>query len=103
MSDVEKASNKNESKPIVANGDSRDDQDHKIKVEANGGEAINTPAEISVTHSDKSPEFQKLIEYGLDEKVASRLEEIYETGKLTFQFFMRKELVAALPRLLDHQ
>ena len=35
---------------------------------------------IIVNHS---PEYQKLIEYGLDDKVANRLEEIYKTGLLT--------------------
>jgi len=35
---------------------------------------------IIVNHS---PECQKLIEYGLDDKVAVRLEEIYKTGKLS--------------------
>ena len=34
---------------------------------------------IIVNHS---PEYQKLIEYGLDDKVANRLEEIYKTGLL---------------------
>ena len=30
--------------------------------------------------TNHTPEYQKLIEYGLDDKVATRLEEIYQTG-----------------------
>lgn len=36
----------------------------------------------TTTTSEKSPEYHKLIEHGLDDKVASRLVEIYKTGKL---------------------
>ncbi|XP_048520334.1 heterogeneous nuclear ribonucleoprotein Q-like isoform X4 [Dendroctonus ponderosae] len=37
---------------------------------------------IKIEESEKTADYQKLIEYGLDEKVASKLDEIYKTGKL---------------------
>ncbi|XP_050297203.1 heterogeneous nuclear ribonucleoprotein Q isoform X3 [Anthonomus grandis grandis] len=44
------------------------------------GEVPDEPMKIEDT--EKTADYQKLIEYGLDEKVASKLDEIYKTGKL---------------------
>lgn len=38
--------------------------------------------EDSLGYGEKTEDYDKLIEYGLDEKVALKLDEIYKTGKL---------------------
>ncbi|XP_076259466.1 synaptotagmin binding cytoplasmic RNA interacting protein isoform X3 [Rhynchophorus ferrugineus] len=47
------------------------------------GEVSEEPMKIE--DSERTPDYQKLIDYGLDEKVASKLDEIYKTGKLVHQ------------------
>ncbi|CAG9766792.1 unnamed protein product [Ceutorhynchus assimilis] len=44
------------------------------------GEVPDEPMKIEDT--ERTADYQKLIEYGLDEKVASKLDDIYKTGKL---------------------
>ena len=51
-------------------------------------EASETPtsspiSEVAKNAENRSPEYHKLIDYGLHEKVALRLEEIYKTGTKT--------------------
>ena len=36
---------------------------------------------------DKTPDYKKLIEYGLDAKVADKLDEIYKVGIIKFNYF----------------
>ncbi|XP_057662364.1 heterogeneous nuclear ribonucleoprotein Q isoform X5 [Diorhabda carinulata] len=43
------------------------------------GEVPEEPMKIDV---ERTEDYQKLLEYGLDEKVAAKLDEIYKTGKL---------------------
>lgn len=43
-----------------------------------------SPKDAKAENIIHSPEYQKLIEYGLDDKVANRLEEIYKTGLILF-------------------
>ena len=43
-------------------------------------------AKVGDTILNHTPEYQKLIEYGLDDKVATRLEEIYKTGMKFYGF-----------------
>ena len=43
-------------------------------------------AKVGDTNLNHTPEYQKLIEYGLDDKVATRLEEIYKTGMKFYVF-----------------
>lgn len=38
--------------------------------------------ESMVVSADRTEDYQKLIDYGLDEKVAAKLDDIYKTGKL---------------------
>lgn len=45
------------------------------------GEVSEEPMKIE-PESEKTEDYQKLIDYGLDEKVAAKLDEIYKTGKL---------------------
>lgn len=46
------------------------------------GEVSEEPMKIEPDTDEKTEDYQKLIEYGLDEKVAANLDEIYKTGKL---------------------
>ncbi|XP_049821165.1 heterogeneous nuclear ribonucleoprotein Q isoform X1 [Aethina tumida] len=45
------------------------------------GEVSEEPMKIE-TETERTEDYQKLLEYGLDEKVAAKLDEIYKTGKL---------------------
>ncbi|CAH0553995.1 unnamed protein product [Brassicogethes aeneus] len=45
------------------------------------GELSEEPMKIE-TEIERTEDYQKLLEYGLDEKVAAKLDEIYKTGKL---------------------
>ncbi|KAJ8981558.1 hypothetical protein NQ317_009818 [Molorchus minor] len=45
------------------------------------GEVSEEPMKIE-QEAERTEDYQKLIEYGLDEKVAAKLDEIYKTGKL---------------------
>lgn len=45
------------------------------------GEVSEEPMRIE-QEVERTEDYQKLIEYGLDEKVAAKLDEIYKTGKL---------------------
>jgi hypothetical protein len=45
------------------------------------GEVSEEPMKIE-GEPERTEDYQKLIEYGLDEKVAAKLDEIYKTGKL---------------------
>lgn len=46
------------------------------------GELTEESMKIEGESSTRTEDYQKLIEYGLDEKVAAKLDEIYKTGKL---------------------
>lgn len=49
---------------------------------AEGNGEVGEPMKIEAEGDETSEDYQKLIEYGLDEKVAAKLNEIYKTGKL---------------------
>lgn len=59
---------------------------HSSPVASNEASVTPTPnspnSEVAKNCENRSPEYHKLIDYGLHEKVAARLEEIYKTGKL---------------------
>ncbi|XP_060527253.1 heterogeneous nuclear ribonucleoprotein Q-like isoform X3 [Cylas formicarius] len=46
------------------------------------GEVTEEPMKIEPEITERTEDYQKLLDYGLDEKVASKLDEIYKTGKL---------------------
>lgn len=49
--------------------------------EGNNGEVPEEPMKLE-QDVERTEDYQKLIDYGLDEKVAAKLDEIYKTGKL---------------------
>lgn len=59
--------------PVMAEGNG----DPKMEHESRGKEEV-----MDQTSEPHSADYGKLIDYGLDEKVASKLDEIYKTGKL---------------------
>lgn len=52
--------------------------------EGSGGEASST--------EQRTPDYHKLIEYGLNEKVAVKLDQIYQLGKLKHEVSVAMEL-----------
>ena len=53
--------------------------------ESNDSGGESTPVEtcsVTPTPTERTEDFQKLIDYGLNEKVAIKLDEIYQQGKL---------------------
>ena len=85
--------------PVGINGDADNKLNESSKVE-NVSITVKSPSSKSEVNStspkdakagdntivNHSPEYQKLIEYGLDDKVATRLEEIYKTGSMFLSF-----------------
>jgi heterogeneous nuclear ribonucleoprotein R len=57
------------SKPFVA-----------VMAEGNGDPKMDHKEDLDKSSEPHSEDYDKLIEYGLDEKVASKLDEIYKTG-----------------------
>lgn len=49
---------------------------------AEGNGELVTEESMKAEPSERTEDYQKLIDYGLDEKVAAKLDEIYKTGKL---------------------
>ncbi|KAK9710346.1 Heterogeneous nuclear ribonucleoprotein Q acidic domain [Popillia japonica] len=50
--------------------------------EGNGEVLLEESMKIEEVDTERTEDYHKLIEYGLDEKVAAKLDEIYKTGKL---------------------
>ena len=79
---------RNHSEQLLSNGDENGSvgSDSSPSKSMSGSPKSNASLTIensnakSTSIGERSPEFQKLIEYGLEEKVANRLEEIYKTG-----------------------
>jgi len=82
---------RNHSEQLLSNGDengsvgsdSSPSKSMSGSPKSNASSTIENSNAKSTSIGERSPEFQKLIEYGLEEKVANRLEEIYKTGKLS--------------------
>ncbi|VEN50748.1 unnamed protein product [Callosobruchus maculatus] len=56
---------------------------HKKAMAEGNGEVPEEPMKIDGSSDvERTEDYHKLIEYGLDEKVAAKLDEIYKTGKL---------------------
>lgn len=52
---------------------------------AEGNDDLTLDDKSKDTKIDRTEDYKKLVDYGLDEKVASKLDEIYKTGiNLTF-------------------
>jgi len=66
---------------VLSNGDENGSVESSPSKSGSGSPKSNVSDVKSI--GERSADYHKLIEYGLDEKVAIRLEEIYKTGKLS--------------------
>ena len=75
-----------ETQPELSNGDENGSVESSPSKSGSGSPKSNASSSEPAANNSKSiagersPEYHKLIEYGLDDKVAIRLEEIYKTG-----------------------
>lgn len=61
----------------------RSDNDTGLSDNKNNGEVAATNANVQprpISPSQRSADYKKLIQYGLDEKVSAKLDDIYSTG-----------------------
>jgi len=78
-----------ETQPELSNGDENGSVESSPSKSGSGSPKSNASSSEPAANNSKSiagersPEYHKLIEYGLDDKVAIRLEEIYKTGILS--------------------
>ena len=45
-------------------------------------ESAEESGDVSTTEEQRTPDYSKLLEYGLNERVAVKLDQIYQQGKL---------------------
>ena len=68
-------------------------------MEVNNARFDENADESSTDASQKSEDYKKLLEYGIHESVADRLEEIYKSGKADYIFIYSVEVPKAAIRI----
>ena len=82
MSDVGISKNGHSSPTVVASEAAVSSPTNSPNSEVAKNSSSTTTTPNNATENNRSAEYYKLIDYGLHEKVAARLEEIYKTGKV---------------------
>jgi len=63
---------------------------------------LDENADESPADAQKSEDHKKLLEYGIHESVADRLDEIYKSGKTVFRLHFYPLRFSIIPRYLIH-